>query len=278
MPTTPPEPLDRFDVPVENDHPNDYRQLATRLHARIRHIVNDKSYRIDLFALYEVLQTAPRDIRQFVYFRFVEEHTMSRITQLMRLSVSDMSLLESKAFGYLTHDEFIGYYGRDRQSALRPTERDWLIRQAQNLTIALEAVRDGRLDPERIELRPVDAATHRYRPRYTYIEQLELTTRMYRSLYHNRITSVEQLIALGADKLRQFRNMGEKTITELVALCHANGFDVRDESQTIHVVSPTLYPVQHPDDIERMIAAIEHGADTNVVIDQYPLRPVTKYD
>ena len=82
----------------------------------------------------------------------------------------------------------------------------------------------------RSKMRPMDwGELQEWKSRhYTPIKELGLSHRAYEIFFRHCINYVEEIVAMDREKLLSLRNMGEKTLEEVIQVLKEKGFDVQE--------------------------------------------------
>ncbi len=155
------------------------------------------------------------------YYR--DSLTHSQIGAMMGISTERVRQIKAKAIRKLRHPSRFIFLRDGLQGGIAYyRNREYRMRYSAGYREGYTSASSKSLLPEQINRSGVpvqDAAVHRP------IDELDLGVRSYNALKRANINTVEELLETPIEKLRYLRNVGEKTITEILAALKSHGYD-----------------------------------------------------
>lgn len=261
----------------------DMHELHRALYQHSRHEAVDSARlvaeRLDVFRLEQVIRRMPQELQAFIQLRYGERLSVTHVAKQLGQSVDLTYHDERRTLDYLRHDATKRRYEHAHQEVFeeidtRLSEAERVARDTERLYAVLGHLINGRLRPEHIALRHVDAV----RPDVTEetpVAFLPLKRKEYNIFRRLGLETAEDVLRYGAANLREQHRVGTTTITHIKQTFRANGFDLQDEPQDLpprreYVPARHVPEMQTVADIDAQVAAMQAGEQTHLTLDVYP--------
>lgn len=166
-----------------------------------------------------VLHTLGESERTVLKYRFVDLRTLEQIGNLFSLTRERIRQIEAKALRKLRHPNRAKYLKYGVSGMIENIRTDYFNKFA-DLESRLLELCEQLVDNE---LRKKYAQTK--------IEDMDLSVRSYNCLKRAGIDDLQQLAKLSYDDITKIRNLGNKSVREIIERFKEYGFDIRENDE-----------------------------------------------